>query len=55
MYTVQDIYASDQNTYELPALTSARMSGSSARSLHNFTGNPGTAALNGTFGDWWVG
>jgi len=54
MYTVQDIYASDQNTYELP-LYLRKDVWLVGPKLHNFTGNPGTGGAEWNIGDWWVG
>ena len=47
MYTVQDIYGSDQNTYELPLYYRKDVWLVNPK-LHNFTGNPTTAPPNGT-------
>jgi peptide/nickel transport system substrate-binding protein len=54
MYTVQDIYASSQNTYELPLYLRKDVWLVSPK-LHNFTGNPGTGGAEWNIGDWWVG
>ncbi len=54
MYTVQDIYGSDQNTYELPLYYRKDVWLVNPK-LHNFTGNPTTSAAEWNIGDWWVG
>jgi len=54
MFTVQDIYGSDQNTYELPLYYRKDVWLVNPK-LHNFTGNPTTSAAEWNIGDWWVG
>jgi peptide/nickel transport system substrate-binding protein len=54
MFTVQDIYASDQNLYELPLYNRKDVWLVNPK-LHNFTGNPTTSAGEWNIGDWWVG
>src|ERR1035437_9277333 len=54
MFTVQDIYVSDQNTYELPLYNRKDVWLVNPK-LHNFTGNPTTSAGEWNIGDWWVG
>jgi len=49
MYTIQDIYTSDQNNYELP-LYYRKNAWLVAPRVQNFTGNPGTGA-----GEWNIG
>jgi peptide/nickel transport system substrate-binding protein len=53
MYAVQDIYGSDQNTYELPLYYRKDVWLVSPK-LQNFTGNPTTSAGEWNIGDWWV-
>jgi peptide/nickel transport system substrate-binding protein len=53
MYTIQDIYTSDQNNYELP-LYYRKNAWLVAPRVQNFTGNPGTGAGEWNIGDWWV-
>ncbi len=53
MYTVQDIYTSDQNNYELPLYYRKNVWLVAPR-MQNFTGNPGTGAGEWNIGDWWV-
>ncbi len=54
MFAIQDIYGSDQNTYELP-LYYRKDVWLVTPKLHNFTGNPTTSAGEWNIGDWWVG
>jgi peptide/nickel transport system substrate-binding protein len=54
MWTVQDIYTSDQNTFELPLYNRKDVWLVNPK-LHNFTGNPTTSAGEWNIGDWWVG
>jgi len=54
MYKVQDLYSSDQNSYELP-LYFLKDVWLVAPRLHNFTGNPTAAGAEWNIGDWWVG
>ena len=54
MFAVQDIYGSDQNTYELPLYYRKDVWLVSPK-LHNFTGNPTTSSGEWNIGDWWVG
>jgi len=54
MFTIQDIYGSDQNTYELPLYYRKDVWLVSPK-LHNMTGNPTTSAGEWNIGDWWVG
>ena len=51
MATVQDIYVSSQNTYELPLYMRKDVWLVSPR-IHNFTGNPTTSAGEWNIGDW---
>jgi peptide/nickel transport system substrate-binding protein len=53
MFTVQDIYGSDQNTYELPLYYRKDVWLVSPK-LNNFTGNPTTSAGEWNIGDWWL-
>jgi peptide/nickel transport system substrate-binding protein len=54
MYAIQDIYAYDQNTFELPLYFRKDVWLVGTR-LHNFTGSPTTAGACWNIGDWWVG
>ena len=54
MFSIQDIYGSDQNTYELPLYYRKDVWLVNPK-LHNFTGNPTTSAGEWNIGDWWVG
>ena len=54
MFSLQDIYASSQNNYELPLYTKKNVWLVNPK-LHNFTGNPTTGAGEWNIGDWWVG
>jgi peptide/nickel transport system substrate-binding protein len=54
MWSIQDIYGSDQNIYELPLYYRKDVWLVNPK-LHNFTGNPTTSAAEWNIGDWWVG
>jgi peptide/nickel transport system substrate-binding protein len=54
MYSIQEIYGSDRNTYELPLYFSRDVWLVNPR-LHNFTGNPTPSGGEWNIGDWWVG
>jgi peptide/nickel transport system substrate-binding protein len=54
MSTIQDLYGSDRNTYELPLYFRKDVWLVNAK-LHNFTGNPTLSAGEWNIGDWWVG
>jgi ABC-type transport system substrate-binding protein len=54
MSTIQDIYASDRNTYELPLYFRKDVWLVNPK-LHNFLGNPTFSAGEWNIGDWWVG
>lgn len=54
MVTVQELYGSDQNTYQMPLYMRKDIWLVSAK-LHNFTGNPTPTAGEWNIGDWWVG
>lgn len=51
MAKIQDIYVSDQNTYELPLYQRKDVWLVKPR-IHNFTGNPTTSAGEWNIGDW---
>jgi peptide/nickel transport system substrate-binding protein len=51
MATIQDIYVTDQNTYELPLYMRKDVWLVKPR-IHNFTGNPTTSAGEWNIGDW---
>ena len=51
MAAIQDIYVSDQNTYELPLYNRKDVWLVQPR-IHNFTGNPTTSAGEWNIGDW---
>ncbi|HEX8938953.1 MAG TPA: ABC transporter substrate-binding protein [Candidatus Limnocylindrales bacterium] len=53
MFKVQDIYASDENTYELPLYARKDVWLVNPK-LHNFTGNPTTVAGEWNSWDWWI-
>ncbi|MBF6605597.1 MAG: hypothetical protein IVW53_08470 [Chloroflexi bacterium] len=53
MGTIQDIYASDQNTFELPLFNHRNLWLVGSR-VHNFFGNPSNTTGNWNAGDWWV-
>lgn len=54
MFAIQDIYVSDRNTYEMPLYFRKDIWLVNPK-LHNFTGNPTSAAGEWNIGDWWVG
>jgi peptide/nickel transport system substrate-binding protein len=54
MTTIQDLYGSDRNTYELPLYFRKDVWLVNPK-LHNFTGNPTFSAGEWNIGDWWVG
>jgi peptide/nickel transport system substrate-binding protein len=54
MFTIQDIYASSQNNFELPLYLKKDVWLVNPK-LHNFTGNPTISAGEWNIGDWWVG
>jgi peptide/nickel transport system substrate-binding protein len=54
MFAIQDIYASDRNTYELPLYFRKDIWLVNPK-VHNFTGNPTSSAGEWNIGDWWVG
>ena len=54
MFAIQDIYGSDQNTYELPLYFRKDVWLVNPK-LHNFTGNPSTSQAEWNIGDWWIG
>jgi ABC-type transport system substrate-binding protein len=51
--TIQDIYASDQNTFELPFFNHVNVYLISPK-MHNMVGNPSTATANWNTEDWWI-
>ena len=51
--TIQDIYGSDQNDFELPLFNHTNLYLVSPH-LHNFVGNPSTATSQWNVGDWWT-
>jgi peptide/nickel transport system substrate-binding protein len=51
MFSIEDIYVSSQNTYELPLYNRKDVWLVSPR-IHNFTGNPTTSAGEWNIGDW---
>jgi peptide/nickel transport system substrate-binding protein len=53
MFTIQDIYGSDQNTYELPLYNRKDVWLVSPK-LNNFTGNPTISAGEWNIGDFWL-
>ena len=53
MGKIQDIYGSDQNTFELPLFNHKNVWLVSTK-VHNFLGNPSTTTGNWNAGDWWV-
>ena len=53
MATIQGIYGSDQNTYELPLYYRKDVWLVSPK-LQNFTGNPTTSSGPWNIGDWWL-
>ena len=50
---IQDIYASDENTFELPFFNHRNVWLVSPK-MHNFVGNPSTATGNWNTEDWWI-
>jgi len=54
MHQVQDLYASDQNTYQLPLYFRKDIWLVNPK-LHNFTGNQSEFGAEWNIGDWWVG
>ncbi len=54
MYSIQDLYGSDQNTYQLPLYFRKDIWLVSPK-LHNFTGNQTSSGAEWNIGDWWVG
>jgi peptide/nickel transport system substrate-binding protein len=54
MYSIQDLYGSDQNTYQLPLYFRKDIWLVSPK-LHNFTGNQTASGAEWNIGDWWVG
>jgi peptide/nickel transport system substrate-binding protein len=54
MFSVQDIYGSDRNTYELPLYFRKDVWLVNPK-LHNFLGNPSPSGGVWNIGDWWVG
>ena len=54
MFSVQDIYGSDRNTYELPLYFRKDIWLVNPK-LHNFIGNPTASGGEWNIGDWWVG
>ncbi len=53
MATVQDLYASDQNTYELPLFLRKDVWLTDGK-IQNFTGNPTSESGDWNVGDWWL-
>ncbi|MGZ3586813.1 MAG: peptide ABC transporter substrate-binding protein [Candidatus Limnocylindrales bacterium] len=53
MATVQDIYGSDKNSYELPLYLRKDVWLVNPK-LQNFTGNPSTVSSQWNIGDWWL-
>jgi ABC-type transport system substrate-binding protein len=53
MGKIQDIYASDANTFELPFFNHRNVWLVSPK-LKNFVGNPSTATGNWNTEDWWL-
>jgi ABC-type transport system substrate-binding protein len=54
MASIQGIYGSDRNTYELPLYFRKDIWLVSSR-VHNFTGSPMPSGAEWNIGDWWVG
>jgi peptide/nickel transport system substrate-binding protein len=54
MVSIQGIYGSDRNTYELPLYFRKDIWLVSSK-VHNFTGNPMPSGAEWNIGDWWVG
>jgi ABC-type transport system substrate-binding protein len=53
MWTVQDVYGSEDNTYELPLYSRKDVNLVSPK-IQNYTGNPSTASSMWNIGDWWL-
>ena len=53
MGQVQDLYASDQNTYELPLFLRKDVWLTDGK-IQNFTGNPTSESGDWNVGDWWL-
>jgi ABC-type transport system substrate-binding protein len=51
--TIQDIYASDQNTFEVPFFNHVNVWLLTPK-LHNMVGNPTTAEADWNTEDWWL-
>jgi peptide/nickel transport system substrate-binding protein len=51
--TIQDIYASDQNTFELPFFNHVNVWLINPK-LHNMVGNPTTSEADWNTEDWWI-
>src|SRR5664280_2803476 len=54
MASIQGIYGSDRNTYELPLYFRKDIWLVSSK-VHNVTGNPTSSGAEWNIGDWWVG
>jgi ABC-type transport system substrate-binding protein len=54
MASIQGIYGSDRNTYELPLYFRKDIWLVSSK-VHNFTGSPMLSGAEWNIGDWWVG
>jgi peptide/nickel transport system substrate-binding protein len=54
MVSIQGIYGSDRNTYELPLYFRKDVWLVNSK-LHNFTGSPMPSGAEWNIGDWWVG
>ena len=54
MASIQEIYGSDRNTYELPLYFRKDIWLISSK-VHNFTGSPMPSGAEWNIGDWWVG
>ena len=54
MASIQGIYGSDRNTYELPLYFRKDIWLVSSK-VHNFTGSPMPSGAEWNIGDWWVG
>ena len=53
MHTVQQIYGSEENTFELPLFLRKDVWLVNPK-IRNFTGNPSTASGQWNIGDWWL-
>ena len=51
--TIQDIYSSDQNTFELPFFNHVNVWLLNPK-LHNMVGNPTTSEADWNTEDWWI-